>query len=73
MPKWLLPTYIEKVLLREGFVFISQKGSHKKYRKSSNHVILTVIVAFHRREVPLPTFKMILKQSEISEDTFKNI
>ena len=43
MPKLLPSKAIIKILERKGFVFISQKGSHIKYRKHES-VILTVII-----------------------------
>ena len=69
MAKLFSSDYIVKVLLRFGFLFISQKGSHAKYRKIGNPT-LTVIVPMARREIPLGTFRSILKQSGLSEDDF---
>ena len=43
MPKLYSSIFIIKILLSNGFVFVSQKGSHVKYRKKGNPV-LTVIV-----------------------------
>ena len=69
MAKLFSSDYIVKVLLRFGFLFISQKGSHAKYRKIGNPT-LTVIVPMARREIPLGTLRSILKQSGLSEDDF---
>ena len=69
MAKLFSSDYIVKVLLRFGFLFISQKGSHAKYRKIGNPT-LTVIVPMARREIPLGTFRSVLKQSGLSEDDF---
>lgn len=55
------------ILLRHGFIFISQKGSHKKFRKGER----TVIVPDPKREIPLGTFSSILRQSGLSKNDFK--
>ena len=70
MPKFYSPRYIRKVLERRGFVFISQKGSHIKYRKKTNKETLTVIVPVHSKEIPIGTFKSILRQSKLLEGDF---
>ena len=49
MPKLLPSKSIIKVLERKGFVFISQKGSHIKYRKHES-VVLTVIVLANKKK-----------------------
>lgn len=71
MPKLYSSDQIIKVLLRLGFVFISQKGSHKKYRKMGNPT-LTVIVPANKKEIPLGTFRSILKQSRLQIADFEN-
>lgn len=58
---------IVNVLLRHGFIFISQKGSHRKFRK----VDRTVIVPDPKKEIPLGTFASILRQSGLSKEDFK--
>lgn len=58
---------IISVLLRHGFVLISQKGSHKKFRKGQR----TVIVPDPKKETPLGTFASILRQSGLSKEDFK--
>ncbi|MDM5272061.1 type II toxin-antitoxin system HicA family toxin [Sulfurovum sp. zt1-1] len=48
-----------KVLLKEGFKEVSQKGSHKKLIKGDK----TVIVAIHgAKDIPIGTLKGIEKQ-----------
>ncbi len=71
MPKLYSTEQIIRILLYHGFVFISQKGSHKKYRKSGNPT-LTVIVPAGRKEMPFGTFKSILKQSRLQITDFEN-
>ena len=53
-----------------GFYFVSQKGSHAKYRKNGNPV-LTAIVPANKKEIPYGTFKSILKQAALKEEDFK--
>jgi predicted RNA binding protein YcfA (HicA-like mRNA interferase family) len=60
---------IVKVLESEGFEFVSQKGSHAKYRKQGPPK-LTVIVPAARKEIPLGTFRSILRQSGLDESAF---
>ncbi|MCK6462664.1 MAG: type II toxin-antitoxin system HicA family toxin [Candidatus Pacebacteria bacterium] len=58
-----------KVLESKGFVFVSQRGSHIKYRKHSSSV-LTVIVPANKKEIPHGTFKSILRQAQLKEEDF---
>jgi predicted RNA binding protein YcfA (HicA-like mRNA interferase family) len=59
-----------KALEREGFAFISQRGSHVKYRKTDSDVIFTVIVLAGRKQIPRGTFRSILRQSGLDESAF---
>ncbi len=70
MPKLYSSNYITKVLLSMGFEFISQRGSHAKFRKINGQT-LTVIVPMARKEIPMGTFKSILKQSNLSDSDFE--
>lgn len=58
---------IINTLLKNGFRFISQRGSHCKYRKDDK----TVIVPSPRKEIPIGTFRSIVRQSGLSTDDFK--
>ena len=71
MPKLLNPRRIIKVLEKRGLIFISQKGSHVKYRKITKNETLTVIIPIHSKEIPIGTFKSILRQSKLTEEDFK--
>jgi len=70
MPKLYSSKHIIKVLEKNNFVYISQKGSHTKYRKHGRP-ILTVIVPANRREIPFGTFRSILRQSQLQEIDFE--
>jgi len=69
MPKLYSSDRIIKILLLHGFEFISQKGSHRKYRKTGNPT-LTAIVPADRKQIPFGTFKSILKQSGLQAADF---
>jgi predicted RNA binding protein YcfA (HicA-like mRNA interferase family) len=69
MPKLYSSKAIVKILLTKGFYFVSQKGSHQKFRKDTPRV-LTVIVPANKREIPYGTFKSIVAQAELKEEDF---
>jgi predicted RNA binding protein YcfA (HicA-like mRNA interferase family) len=58
--------YIIKILEKNGFVFVSKKGSHTKYRKANK----TVIVPHPKKEIPMGTFRSILRQSGLDIKDF---
>jgi predicted RNA binding protein YcfA (HicA-like mRNA interferase family) len=70
VPKLYSSQQIVRTLEREGFVFVSQRGSHIKYRKAGSTVIFTVIVPAGRKEVPRGTFRSIMRQSCLDESAF---
>lgn len=69
MPRPIPLKDVLTALKKEGFCFVSQKGSHAKYRKSGSN-IRTVIVPMHGKEIPHGTFRSILRQAGISEADF---
>lgn len=56
---------VVKRLESKGFVCVSQKGSHKKFKKDAN----VVIVPMHS-EIAKGTLKSILSQANISLEEF---
>lgn len=58
---------IVNVLKRNGFELISQRGRHKKFRKGSR----TVIVPDLHKEIPIGTFRSILRQSGLTVEEFE--
>ncbi len=70
MPKLYSSKRIIKVLEKHKFVYNSQKGSHIKYRKYGSPT-LTVIIPANRQEIPVGTFRSILRQSQLQEIDFK--
>ena len=69
MPKLFSSKEIIKVLGENGFVFVSQKGSHMKFFSSTSKV--TVIVMANKRQTPAGTFSSILRQSRLSREDFE--
>ncbi|HLD30813.1 MAG TPA: type II toxin-antitoxin system HicA family toxin [Patescibacteria group bacterium] len=69
MPKPYPLRLVLDVLKNKGFVFVSQTGSHAKYRKVGNPT-LTVIVPIHGNEICHGTFRSILRQANLAEDDF---
>ena len=62
---------VEGVLRQHGFLLISQKGSHRKWRNAEKG--LQVTVPAHRgRTLPLGTLRAILKGAEIPESEWKD-
>jgi predicted RNA binding protein YcfA (HicA-like mRNA interferase family) len=58
------------VLKHHGFVEISQKGSHMKFRNAETRH--QVIVPYHQgKQLPLGTLKSIIEGSGDSEDEFR--
>jgi len=70
MPRPIPLKRILKVLQEKGFFFVSQKGSHVKFRKEGKP-IRTVIVKMGKKEVPHGTFQSILLQSGLKESDFR--
>jgi len=57
VPKLHSSRHILKVLLKHGFLEVSQTGSHKKLHDGSH----TVIVPAPKRQIPYGTFLSILR------------
>jgi predicted RNA binding protein YcfA (HicA-like mRNA interferase family) len=57
---------IAKALTDNGFCFVSQRGSHAKYRKGNR----IVIVPSPKKEIPLGTFRSIIRQSGLTKESF---
>ena len=63
MPQSVRPEQVIKALEKDGFSFIKQRGSHKKFKKGNR----TVIVPMHY-ELATGTLKSILEQSGLTMD-----
>ncbi|PKP29646.1 MAG: hypothetical protein CVT99_16290 [Bacteroidetes bacterium HGW-Bacteroidetes-16] len=66
MSKLYSSSHIIKILVRNGFVFVSQKGSYCKYTKNK----LIVIVPHPKKEIPVGTFSSIVRQSGLTKADF---
>lgn len=71
MPKPILLKTIIKVLRKNGFVFVSQNGSHGKFRRVGNPT-RTVIIKMNKKEIPHGTFQSIILQSGLKESDFRD-
>jgi len=58
---------VERILLKAGFVFVSQTGSHMKFSKGTH----TVIVPANRKEIPRGTLASIKRQSKLPARYFR--
>lgn len=63
------PEEVIRALQRAGFVVERVKGSHHALRHPDKPY-LHVTVAFHKREVPRGTLRAILRQADLTADTF---
>jgi predicted RNA binding protein YcfA (HicA-like mRNA interferase family) len=70
MPRLYSSSHIISVLEKNGFYFVSQKGSHAKYRTMSSGTTCTVIVPTNKKEIPHGTFRSVLRQSRLSAEDF---
>ncbi len=69
MPNIYSSKEITSVLERIGFRFVSQKGSHGKFKDLNEN---TAIVPMNKKEIPEGTLRSILKQANINLKDFKN-
>lgn len=67
MPDLYSSKHIIKILKERGFSFVSQKGSHKKFRKGK----YVVIIPDPKKEIPMGTFYSILRQSNLNKKDFE--
>ena len=55
------------ILTTNGFRFVSQRGSHAKYRDGHGH---TVIVPHPRKDIPIGTLRSMIRQSGLPKEFF---
>lgn len=67
MPKQFSSQEVIDILSKKGFVFVSQRGSHIKYRKGE----FTVIIPWGRKEIPLGTLRSIIRQAGLNKHIFQ--
>lgn len=56
------------ILIKNGFMFVSQRGSHQKYKNGKQ----IVIVPSSRKEIPVGTLRSISRQAGIDINEFLN-
>jgi len=60
-----------RVLQRHGFILISQRGSHQKWRHADTGK--QVIVPYHKgKQLPLGTLLSIIEGSGIAQEEFRS-
>jgi len=69
MPRLFSSSHIFKILELHGFSFVSQRGSHAKFRKTGKPT-LTAIVPAGKKQIPQGTFRSILRQSNLTKEDF---
>ena len=67
MARLLSSEEVARILTQNGFAFVSQKGSHQKYRNAGGRV---VIVPAGRKEIPRGTLGSIMRQSGLPRELF---
>jgi len=67
MPKRYSSAHIIQVLMRHGFILVNQTGSHQKFRKGEQ----VVIVPVPKKEMPQGTFLSIVRQAKLSKQDFE--
>lgn len=70
MPRVYSSKHIIRVLESHGFYFVSQKGSHVKYRYE-NESIHTVIIPHPKKLIPHGTFRSIVRQAGLQQADFE--
>jgi predicted RNA binding protein YcfA (HicA-like mRNA interferase family) len=71
MPRPIKLAIVIRVLQKKGFFFVSQKGSHAKFRKEEKPPLI-VIVKMGKKDIPHGTFQSILLHSKLKEEDFRN-
>ena len=67
MPKRLGSAEIIGVLQQHGFFFVSQKGSHAKYKNAARRI---AIVPHPKKELPIGTARSIIRQAGLTPQDF---
>jgi len=67
MAKRISSAQFLKIIKAQGFVFISQAGSHAKFRNLEGK---TVIVPHPRKDIPIGTLRSMIRQTELPKELF---
>lgn len=71
MPKFYSSKHVVATLQRHGFFYVSQSGSHVKFRRYGKPALM-VIVPANRKEIPNGTFSSIIRQSGLAKADFES-
>jgi predicted RNA binding protein YcfA (HicA-like mRNA interferase family) len=61
---------VERILVKNGFTFVSQKGSHKQFKGIVNGQMRRVTVLADRERFHPKTLKSMIRQSGLPENEF---
>ena len=67
MPKRLGSDEVIRVLRQHGFFFVTQRGSHAKYKNEAGRI---AIVPHPKKELPIGTTRSIIRQSGLTPQDF---
>ena len=67
MPRCLSSTEVIHVLQEHGFSFVTQRGSHAKYKNAAGRI---AIVPHPKKELPIGTTRSIIRQSGLTPQDF---
>lgn len=67
MPRRLSSSETIKVLAEHQFFFVSQHGSHAKFKHADGRI---VIVPHPKKELPIGTLRSIIRQSGLERSDF---
>ena len=72
MPKYrkLSSKDVEKILIKHGFKFVSQKGSHRQFKGVVKGRKRRVTVLADRKSFHPKTLKSMIRQSGLTEEEF---
>lgn len=71
MPRPIQLKLVLQVLKSKDFFFVSQHGSHAKYKKVGTPTRI-VIIKMGKKEIPHGTFQSILLMSGLKESDFRD-
>jgi predicted RNA binding protein YcfA (HicA-like mRNA interferase family) len=61
---------VERILVKHGFTFVSQKGNHKQFKGNVNGQTRRVTVLADRERFHPKTLKSMIRQSGLREEEF---
>jgi len=65
----LKPLEVEKILLKNGFIYVNTVGSHKHFSNRTTKAHTTI--PFHSQDLPTGTLRSIVRQSQLPINLFR--